>query len=85
MRHGKGTLTESSGIVYVGMWSMSQRDGRGAQTWKNGDKYVKSYHLYFKAVTMNVCVCIRYEGQFSNDKMNGQVYYLNPMFVIHVF
>ena len=37
-RHGKGTMTYSSGMKYIGAWKDGREHGQGTKTYSDGDE-----------------------------------------------
>jgi hypothetical protein len=49
LRHGYGKLTEQNGTrVYEGTWAMSQKEGKGVETFANGECFIVYYKNGYK-------------------------------------
>jgi len=81
LRHGRGRLkypVEDDKDYYDGAWKDDEQTGRGTVVWRSGDRYegdvVKGKKegtgVYYYSPD-NLFNGVRFEGQFKNDKIDG--------------
>jgi hypothetical protein len=68
-RHGKGKFTYANGDVFVGEYKDDLRNGKGKYTFPNGDVFVGEYK---DDLRNGMWKLLRYQGEWSNDKMHGK-------------
>lgn len=75
---GQGTLTYSTGDVYIGEFSMGVISGTGVFTYANGDVYEGSFANGMKngEGTYTWFDGSKYEGSFKDDKKDGYGVYI---------
>lgn len=74
-RHGYGTYTFASGMIYEGEWINGVMEGNGKMIYIDGGNYCGEWkddkrHGY--GVYISADSAIKYEGQYYEDKMNGE-------------